>query len=75
MTTLFSKCVKIAGIKMSIFALFAGYVTLWLKGVTVETNSGGIVPGGMPCVQRATWRLFWSLTWKCIVVTLVIRIS
>lgn len=66
---------KIADIKMFFFALFADYIILWLKGVILELNYGGIMPEGMPCVQRVTWRLFWSLTWKCIVVTLVICIS
>lgn len=57
--------------------MYKAFVSLlpWLKGVTVELNCGGIMPEGMPCAQRVTWRLFWSLTWKCIVVTLVIRIS
>jgi len=74
-TSLFSKCMKIADLKMCIFGLFADYIVPGLRGIILELNYAGTVLEGMPCAQCGTWRLFWSLTWKCIVVTLVIHTS
>lgn len=48
-TSLFSKCMKIADLKMCIFGLFADYVVPWLKGITLELNYAGTMLEGMPC--------------------------